>query len=289
MNVEVIGRQAIDIIKSKWGIPKVGLIAGGSLANIAWEIVSGNKAVVNDIDVFVFDELIESVSDKVDTLFNYQSKDIEYYEDYSGISFTSVTKDFYSIKSSETDGIFNTIKYKSNTSDPLLVLSSFDINCTKIGYSIEEDKIYYTKEFEEFLETGRLKIVNIMTPSHTAIRLVKKKKELNAKLSKFECKLIEYVLSVRFMDIIKSRFKQRYVDMYNNHKDILSPIFSLERDTDLEYHVLVSYNVKTELFYLKSRRIETIETIESDPFSDSPLGILTSSNTRPIIFDDVNF
>ena len=36
MDVENLGRQAIDQIKSKWGLPLQGFVAGGSIANIIW-------------------------------------------------------------------------------------------------------------------------------------------------------------------------------------------------------------------------------------------------------------
>ena len=62
MNIESLGRQAIDRIKSEWGLPKRGFLAGGSIANIVWELVSGNKAVVSDIDIFIFDLLLISLS-----------------------------------------------------------------------------------------------------------------------------------------------------------------------------------------------------------------------------------
>ena len=76
MNVELLGRQAIDIIKSKWGLPKEGFVAGGSIANIIWELVSGNKAIVNDVDIFVFDS-VQANFDRSDksSLFNYQEKE----------------------------------------------------------------------------------------------------------------------------------------------------------------------------------------------------------------------
>ena len=45
MNVESLGRQAIDRIKKEWGLPLHGFVAGGAIANIVWELVSGNKAV----------------------------------------------------------------------------------------------------------------------------------------------------------------------------------------------------------------------------------------------------
>lgn len=251
MNVELLGRQAIDIIKSKWGLPKAGFVAGGSIANIIWELVSGNKAIVNDVDIFVFDSVQENFdrSDK-SSLFNYQEKETKYYEDYTGMCFNTHTKDFYSIVESTKDDIFNIIKYKSNTSDPSLIIKSFDINSTRVGYSIEKDQLYWTSEFEEFLKTGELKVCNLMTPSHTAVRIAKKSKELNAKLDFFEFKLIQHALSYSFSDRIKFRFKDRYLEMFESNLDMLESHFIITRDNEAEEYVKSQYLEDVKLYYL---------------------------------------
>jgi len=80
MNIEFLGRKAIERIKSEWGLPLHGFLAGGSIANLVWEMVSGNKAVVNDIDIFVFDG-IEEFNKEKKSLFNYQEQETKYYED----------------------------------------------------------------------------------------------------------------------------------------------------------------------------------------------------------------
>lgn len=251
MNIESLGRQAIDRIKSEWGLPLHGFLAGGSIANIVWELVSNNKAVVNDIDIFIFDGIEKELDTDKNSLFSYQEKETKYYEDnYTGMNFNNYTKDFYSIVESEREDIFNTIKYKSNTSDPSLIIKSFDINATRIGYDIDNDKLYWTSEFEEFLKTGELKISNIMTPSHTAVRIAKKSKELNAKLEEFEFKLLQYALSYRFVDRIKLRFKERYLEMCKEHKDILSKYFKMSRDLDTESFVFRKTGEKVNLYYL---------------------------------------
>ena len=254
MNIESLGRQAIERIKSEWGLPKSGFIAGGSIANIVWELVSGNKAIINDVDVFVFDSIQEKF-DKSDksSLFNYQERETKYYEDYTGMCFNTYTKDFYSIVESTKDDIFNIVKYKSNSKDPSLIIKSFDINATRIGYSIEKDEIYWTPDFEEFLKTGTLKVTNLMTPSHTAVRIAKKSKELKAKVDIFEFKLLQYALGHNFSDRIKFRFKERYHQMYKDNLDILDSMFSLSRDTEAEQYVKSQYGDDTELYYLKSK------------------------------------
>ena len=260
MNVELLGRQAIDIIKSKWGLPKEGFVAGGSIANIIWELVSGNKAIVNDVDIFVFDS-VQANFDRSDksSLFNYQEKETKYYEDYTGMCFNTHTKDFYSIVESTKDDIFNIIKYKSNTNDPSLIIKSFDINSTRVGYSIEKDELYWTPEFEEFLKTGELKVCNLMTPSHTAVRIAKKSKELNAKLDLFEFKLIQHALSYSFSDRIKFRFKERYLEMFESNLDMLETHFIITRDNEAEEYVKSQYLEDVKLYYL----MPNIKTSES--------------------------
>ena len=267
MNIESLGRQAIDRIKSEWGLPKRGFIAGGSIANIVWELVSGNKAIINDVDVFVFDSIQEKF-DKSDksSLFNYQERETKYYEDYTGMCFNTYTKDFYSIVESTKDDIFNIVKYKSNSKDPSLIIKSFDINATRIGYSIEKDEIYWTPDFEEFLKTGTLKVTNLMTPSHTSVRIAKKSKELKASVDIFEFKLLQYALGHSFSDKIKFRFKERYHQMYKDNLDVLDDMFYISRDTELEQYVKSKYAEVTELYYLSPK----IDGIVPDDFTNRP-------------------
>ena len=280
MNIESLARQAVNRIKETWGLPTTGFLAGGSIANIIWELVSGNRAIVNDLDIFHFDGIKQSL-DKNDksSLFNYKNKETKYFEDYTGLCFSTRTKEFYSIVSAERDGMFNHIKYKSNTEDPSLIIRSFDINSTRVGYHIEEDKIYWTKEFEEFLRTGELKVCNLFTPSHTSVRIAKKSKELNAKLEPFEFNLLQYGLSRGFSDKIKWRFKEKYQKMFNEHSNILEKFFKISRDIDTENYVFSEHGEKVELYFLES--VLTRQLKDSDD-------IVVFRNHSKEIFDDPN-
>lgn len=263
MNVENLARTAIDRIKSEWGLPKTGFIAGGSIANIIWELVSGNKATVNDIDVFVFNGIVDENSlDKNDnTYFSYVEKEKKYWEDYGGIKQISITKDFYMIESVDHEGIFNNILYKSNKYDNNLVLKSFDINATGVGYSIDEDKVYWTKEFEDFLKTGKLLICNLTTPSHTAIRIVKKSKELNCELDEFELKLIKHALYTKFNDTIRYRFKERYNELFNKYKEELEYHFTINRDIDIEGYLKKNFEDDSNIYFLYPKYLGTVEDL----------------------------
>jgi len=292
METEILARKALDILKSKWGLPQKGFLAGGSLANTIWELHSGNPAIVNDIDIFLFEGKIDNQEEisREDSLYRFKEEDVRYYEDYTGMCWNSYTKDFYTITSSEKKGIFNEIGYKASTDEQGIILNSFDINATRVGYSIEEDKFYITKDFEDFLNTGELKICNIQTPSHTAIRIAKKSKELNAKLDELEFKLISYCLSHQFSDINKFRFKERYFEMFEQNKDLLKPYFKIERDNEIEEFLRLHKNVETELYGLantdyfmsvkehESKDYEIISFLESNNiFNDDNLGKMHTS------------
>ena len=112
MELEILARKALENLKHRFGLPETGFIAGGAIANSIWSLVSGTPAVINDIDVFLFNEKVDTI-DKFDksSLFKFIDEDVKYSESYSGISWSTFTKDFYSIVSAERDGIFNYIKY----------------------------------------------------------------------------------------------------------------------------------------------------------------------------------
>ena len=285
MEIEILARKALDILKSKWGMPKKGFLAGGSLANTIWELHSGNKAIVNDIDIFLFKGTLENQEEisKEDSLYRFKEEDTRFYEDYTGMCWNSYTKDFYIITSSEKKGIFNEIEYKASTDSQHIILTSFDINATRVGYSIEEDKIYWTPEFEDFLKTGELKISNLQTPSHTAIRIAKKSKELNAKLDEFEFKLISYCMNRQFSDLNKLRFKERYFDLYNQNKELLETYFTIGRDNEIESFLKLHKGVDTELFMLRATdHFLPIKVKDSEDFN--LLSIFEQNN----IFGDKN-
>jgi hypothetical protein len=255
MDVQQLAQRAIDKIKSQWGLPKRGFIAGGSISNLIWEEVSGTKAIINDIDVFLFDGLLESYNeDRKEYLYSFkEDEENVWYDDYSGLRFIDRAKNYYSICESTTDGIFNYVSYKSNTHNPEIIIKSFDINCTAIGYSIEEDKFYWTPEFEKFLNTGELKITNLKTPCHTAIRIVKKSEELKVDLDLFELEIIQGVLSRQLQDVYKVRFQDRYFNMFNNHK-ILENYFTIEKDLECMAQVKVKYDKDVDLWTLKTKK-----------------------------------
>lgn len=289
MNIELLARKALESIKSKWGLPSSGLLAGGSLANLMWELVSGNKAIINDIDIFHYDGKIDKSTniDKSESLFLFKEHDVKYHEEYQGMGMSISTKDRYVITSAEKNGIFNNVKYVSTDKDPSFVIRSFDINCTAVGYSIEEDRFFWTEEFEDFLKTGNLKVVNATTPSHTAIRIAKKSKELNANLDEFEFRILSHCLKRKYYDIARWRFKDRYCELYEENKDILEKYFYIKRDTEIEQYLMLEKNVETQLFFLECTDFLSESVVEKGWSNEAlfeDINVYSLNNSKDFIF-----
>lgn len=279
MDIELLGRKALSILKSRFEIPEKGFLAGGSLGNVIWELVSGNKAVVNDIDIFILKDIIDFNNTKEKPIFEYKEEETNYFEEYSGMSWSTKTKGYYKIIEARNQGFNNIIDYASTTDNPLIIINSFDINCTRVGYSFENDKFYWTEDFVNFLKTGELKCCNLKTPAHSAIRLVKKAKELNAKLEDFELSLIQHTLLYSFTDVIRRRFKARYFEMYNDYKEKLQPFFIIEEDLQTQEYIKNKFDDDSKIWTLKPNIKEIKDEVSMKNILDG--------NSRISIFNDI--
>jgi hypothetical protein len=289
MNIDLLCQRALQYLKDTYSdFPKTGFIAGGSLANLIWEGVSGNIAKVNDIDVFLFEKILDRNPNEVSNWLSpgqpdgqklyYHKKEEVYFEDYSGLCTTSQSRDFYVIEKTSHDGIYNYVNYSANKRSPQIIIDSFDINCVQVGYSIDEDKFYYTKEFIEFIQTGQLKLVNLMSPAHSAIRLVKKKHDLNAKLDELELKLCQHSLSVGMNDTNRIYFTDKYTSIFKKYESELSNYFTLKEAPEIR-----------ELFKTKGLDMEIWTLIVKDNKSlNSENEIFNIFSNENKIFDDPN-
>jgi hypothetical protein len=240
MQIEKLANNALEYLRSKYTLPKRGIIAGGCLGNLIWEQVSGNIAVVNDIDIFIFENKMDLSEAGLNASTNdnkkmfYRSQEKIYWKDYTGLVEGSKTKQFYLINRTEHDGMLNYVYYSATLEDPNLVIDSFDINCTQIGYDIESGKFYWTPEFEEFLKDGNLKITNLGSPNHSAIRILKKRDELNANLEELEIKLCAYSTTRQLQGVTRKYFSTKYFEVYKKYSTELSEYFDISKEDDIK-------------------------------------------------------
>jgi hypothetical protein len=250
MNYQEIFRQALNQIKSKWDLPSTGFLAGGSLSNVVWNIITGKNAPVNDLDVYHLTSLKKDFSDtEIRKKQNFIQHQKVVFEDYTGLNVGFQRKGYYAIEKVSIDGIMNNIEYSSSTEDRNIIIESFDINCCQLGYDIDKDEFVWTKDFEKFLYTGKLQLINLSSPAHSAIRLVKKQSDLECELPELELDIICYSLkNLRFVDTKKHRFKERYAKMFQKYKFGLESKFKLVRDKDLELYLKNNLGVEDNIW-----------------------------------------
>jgi len=257
MNYQELFSQALSEIKSKWELPSTGFLAGGSLANMSWNILKGKNSPINDLDIYHLSEVKKNISSREMKEKQHFTKNEKWvYEDYSGYNIGYQQKGYYIIEKVSVDGIFNNIEYKSSTDNKSIIIDSFDINCCQLGYDIEKDEFVWTKDFEIFLETGELRLTNLTSPAHSAMRLVKKKHDLGAFLPQIEIEIICYSMkNIKFMDTQKFRFKERYANMYKEYQSDLNTHFKLVRDKEIEEYLRNNLGVHDHIWTLEPKSI----------------------------------
>ncbi len=98
--------------------------------------------------------------------------------------------------------------------------------------------MYYTDEFEEFLNTKQLDVTAIYTPAHTAIRLFKKKKELDCYCDVERCMELLSQPLIRETRLRLNHthfgiyFSHKYRDMFVEHYRELKEYFKMVRFFD---------------------------------------------------------
>jgi len=273
MDVEKLAKNALEKIKAMVDIPETGIIAGGSLANLIWEEVSGNKAVINDVDVFQFGDIV-SVDDiekmnKVKYSKNfYEKKNFEFVETYGGFRINSNISEYYRIDGVRNEGLLNIIDVISSENSSEVVINSFDINCTQISYSIDRDEFYWTDDFVDFLKTGSLRVINLMSPIHTSIRLVKKRDEMGAKLDMGELELCQYVVYYNLKDINRRYFTEKYVRLFIKYKKVLGQYFNLCVSPEISGVLSEKLSSNIKLFTFNCNKKNMIKILENSPVED---------------------
>jgi hypothetical protein len=233
---EVI-KKAVELLNNKFNLPSKGFIAGGSLANTINKLKWGGKCVINDIDIFLIDEIKEySKKEHVEKRIpvSYTTKKtqsaykVDNYSDRLFISKIEKGDDYITIKTSTRDGIFNNVIFDTNKLNYHMFLETFDINCTQVGYDLENGVAYWTKDFEHYINTKELKVTLPNTPSHTALRILKKRDELEAKLDiKSEFQFLSFANLEKIKGRKKVWFGEKYRPLFVTYKEELSEYFSL--------------------------------------------------------------
>ena len=283
MELKELAIKAVDYIKDRWELPSKGLLAGGALANTIWAMKCGKEPLINDVDVFVFVGHLDMIDpNDRESLFRYTEKEVEYYDDYNGYREHPYDKKFYAIKESTREGMVNTITYDASDESAMLILESFDLSCTAVGYDLMTEEFHWTDDFEDFIETGRIRVSNIGTPSHTAIRLAKKSKDLGVEMDQFELRLLMHAIEHVFVDTVKKYFKEKRKQDYDDVKDLLVEHLHIHRVPAVEDIIKKNHGLDEKIYGLRRHvNNEPVEIVDAAAFDE----ILSVDNS---VFKDGN-
>lgn len=217
MNWKQYVPQVIAELNELQTLPKTGLLAGGAIANKIWEKITKKPMPVNDIDIFIYDKHLEpSNSLDIDKYKNYiySKKDVtKNFDSYAGIRYESKHSKCYKIEKHSRDNLLNFVNYTASTTDYNIILESFDINCTQVGYNLETGELLFTDGFDKFAQTGKLEIMCANAPAHTLIRLLKKRDELSATVAEVEFKYLMAARAQSYDNFIRHYFGEKYFEL----------------------------------------------------------------------------
>ena len=241
-----MSKKVLDRLSKLQTLPSNGFLAGGAVANTILSIIDGKDYPINDIDVFVIDNTLENTPSNTPI----RTDDNIVFEDrYENIMVNPDVANSYSIKKTSLEGLINYVFVSFRSNSPNLIsyeriLKSFDINCCKAGIDLENGNLIIDDHFMEFINGRQLECNTPVTPAHSAIRLLKKRDDLNAFLDKessfkFLSQFYHFNENVLHCKLnISLFFGQKYKELYLKYESELSEYFKLSSYAQVfkEYH-----------------------------------------------------
>jgi hypothetical protein len=230
-------------------VPNKGFLAGGAVANLLMSYLWEGNYPINDLDIF-----IESEQD----LHRYTSTPLRSNElvvEGDGYMVTKLSYDHgsnYQILNVERDGLLNTIEItrianRKKRNDYQYILNGFDFNCCQVGIDLSNNKIFYTEEFENFLNHRQLEVTAVYTPAHTAIRLFKKLDELNCYCDiEGSMEMLSQPLIMRnmihlqrshFAIYFSTKYKEMYLKYYGKIKEYFKMVKFFDHKKELWHKI----------------------------------------------------
>ena len=235
--VEQILRRLNDLAP----IPNEGFLAGGAVANTLLGMKYGDiEYPINDLDIYMEEDPNGPTRESGAPL---RSDNLIVEDGYWGGTIGYDQGTTYRIVSVEREGLYNyinisAIRNRNKSSNPTYILKGFDLNCCQVGIDLSTNTLYYTPQFEEFMKTKQLDVTSVYTPAHTAIRLFKKKKELNCYCNVAACMelLSQPLIPTSTIRLRRGEFgiyfTHKYKDMFIRYYDELKHYFRMVRFFD---------------------------------------------------------
>lgn len=238
-----------DTLIARFGeLPSSGYLAGQAVASALYPLFGLPCGMMRDLDVFCPIEKLGHKSHGLCRSGGDTSIDIE------GNSFALIGNieksigGYYvsdsSVSVKNPDINFITIQFTRETKTPndemLRLISAFDLNCCQVAYDVKNHKLVGTEHFLQFLNDHTLNVICFSTPMHSAVRVMKKLKDMpflvcdvDGVMKSLQT-LVELVTrngNYKSGYMVNNLFSDIYKARYENHADVLDQYFSIQPKT----------------------------------------------------------
>jgi len=183
--------EVIRVIKDRLGdIPSSGIAAGQAVASAIFYLLGRHDGVFNDIDVFLpkssdIDKLMgESWNPKLRADNDLVTLTHGYRE--TGFSSPVFKKGHYYIIGSCYLGNVNIVVVENFNHSQIGaqdIIGGFDINACEAAIDLESMTLTVSDAFRDFIKHWVLDVTTYHTPAHTALRIARKSRALNARVN----------------------------------------------------------------------------------------------------------
>lgn len=179
LHADTLGRDLLRKLSKFVELPQTGLLAGGAVANTIFSMEWGGDYPINDLDIF----RVESTDGLESKRMPHRCMGVNLAGRYWGVIVINNFGRSYTVSKTEVKGILNFVNVQLETDrqkmeNYKIIMEGFDLNCCQAGIDLESAELIYSPNFEAFLKTMQLQVSHPCTPFHTAVRIAKKKKEL---------------------------------------------------------------------------------------------------------------
>ncbi len=179
-----MGEAILARLAAMQELPRFGCVAGQAVTSAIEDIWGSGGGVYNDIDVFIAvpHGTIRPTTKATQGVNRFTARYAETAE-YGEMRKYLRQVGTYGLETTKRIGLVNKV-YISLVGGlraqdySRKVISSFDLNCTRVAVDIATKRLTWDHHFEQFLRTRELRIVTAHTPVHTFVRLLKKQQEL---------------------------------------------------------------------------------------------------------------
>ena len=260
-----MGMPVVRYLRRFGPIPRLGtaktVVAGQSVLNALSHLYGdGRFDVYNDVDIFTgktIGDFIERIrrqhrssdfhsqtrikrsiqtSDFVEV---FERPSYERRDGRISGGFSLEVRNRYRVLRSIRKGMINEIRcvlYDAVAHD---ILERFDLNCVQVGVNLFNGQLCWTSQFERFIHSNQMEVVNIDTASATAIRYFKKKREMPFYGDdSYNMQIISTVMKLSELSDFREKpldptpqllFGETYREKYNFVRADLAPYFTMKR------------------------------------------------------------